>query len=101
MTNEETRAVDFEIAPGEWIHVEGLQIDRRRGNELRVVLPDGRAAIAEGRRPAEDGWVVVLDDHSDFTGGLNLGESLAYFLGWELGRDELPEWVERFLIAVG
>jgi hypothetical protein len=96
-----TRTVDFEISPGEVIRVEGLQRDRRRGNDLRVTLPDGRAAVAEGRRPSEPGWVVVLDDKSDFTGGLNLAESLAVLMGWRIAMEEEPEWLDRFLAALG
>jgi hypothetical protein len=95
-----TRTVDFEISPSELIRVEGLQGDRRRGNDLRVTLPDGRAAVAEGRRPSEPGWVVVLEDDSDFTGGLNLAESLAVWMGWRIGIEEAPEWLDRFLAAL-
>jgi len=99
MSSTTTRTVDFEIAPGKAVRVEGLQLDRRRGNDLRVTLPDGRTATAEGRRPTEGGWVVVLDDETDFIGGLNLGESLAYLMSWDPD-EEPPEWVDRFLIEV-
>ena len=95
-----TSAIEFEISPGEAIRVEGLQRDRRRGNALRVTLPDGRIVVAEGRRPAEAGWVVVLEDESDFIGGLNLAESLAVLMGWRLAMEEEPDWLDRFLAAI-
>jgi hypothetical protein len=96
-----TRTVEFEIAPGEIVRVEGLPRDRRRGSELAITLPDGRSVVAEGRRPAEEGWVVALADGSDFSGGLNLGEGLALLMGWRgPGVEDEPEWVSRFLAAI-
>ena len=44
----------------------------------------GRSVLAEGRRPSESGWIVELEDGSDFIGGLPLGASLAYLLGYRL-----------------
>jgi len=95
-----TRIIEFEILPGEVIRIEGLQRDRRRRNDLRITLPDGCLVFAEGRKPAELGWVVFLQDESNFTGGLNLGRSLAYLMGWNPGHADEPEWVDRFLEAV-
>ena len=50
--------------------------------------------------PAEAGWVVVLEDESDFIGGLNLAESLAVRMGWRLAMEEEPDWLDRFLAAL-
>ena len=43
--------------------------------------------------------MVVLDDETDFIGGLNLGESLAYLMSWDPD-EKPPKWVDRFLVEV-
>ena len=86
-----TRTVEVEISPGKTIRVEGLQRDRRRRNDLRITLADGRIAFAYGRRPAEEGWVVELADESNFVGGTDLGSSLAFLLGYELAWEDPPD----------
>jgi hypothetical protein len=94
------RTVEVEISPGKTLRVEGLQWDRRRRNDLRITLPDGRIVLAWGRRPAEQGWIVELADHSNSTGGLDLGDSLAFLLGYDLAFEDPPEWLDRFMAAV-
>ena len=46
-------------------------------------------------------WPPALDDGTDFTGGLNLAESLAYLMGWQCGLEDEPDWLDSFLAAVG
>jgi hypothetical protein len=89
------RTVEIPISPSETIRVEGLQHDRRRSNDLRVTLPDGRVILAHGRRPAEGGWEVYFEDESDFVGGTTLSASVALLMGWKFGTEE-PEWLDRF-----
>jgi hypothetical protein len=92
----ETKTVEVLISPGEVIRVEGLQRDRRRRNELRITLPDGRVLLAYGRRPEEDGWEVVAKGGSNALGGDTLVSSIACFMGYDgfwLGGG--PEWLQR------
>lgn len=91
--------VEVPISPSEAIRVEGLQPDRRRRNDLRITLPDGRVVLAHGRRPAEVGWEVYFEDESNVIGGTTLGASLALLMGYKFGGDD-PEWLDRFVDAV-
>ena len=95
-----TQALQFAISPGELILIDGLQRDRRKRNEVRITLPDGRVLEAEGRRPEEEGWFVAFEDGSDAVGGLNLADSIGVLLGWKIGLTERPDWLERFEEAV-
>ena len=89
-----TRTVEIPISPTETIRVEGIQRDRRRSNDLRITLPDGRVILAHGRRP-DEGWEVYFEDHSDVVVGLGPGASVAVLMGWDF-RSEEPEWLDRF-----
>jgi hypothetical protein len=94
-----TKTVEIRISPSETIRVEGLQQDRRRGNDLRITLPDGRVILAHGRRPTDGGWEVYYEDDSDFVGGTTLSASVALLMGWKFGT-EAPEWLDHFDEAV-
>jgi hypothetical protein len=93
------RTVEVPISLNETIHVEGLQRDRRRRNDLRITLPDGRVVLAHGRRPTEGGWEVYFEDLSDIVGGTTLSASIALLMGWKFGGEE-PDWLDVFDAAV-
>lgn len=90
-----TKTIEIPISPSETIRIEGLQRDRRRRNDLRITLPDGRLILAHGQRPAEGGWEVYFEDHSDVIGGTTLLASVALLMGHKFG-EEFPEWVDHF-----
>ena len=97
-----TESVEVPISPDEMIRVEGLQRDRRRRNDLTIILPDGRVIRAHGRSPAEDGWEVYFEDESETIIGDNLVASLARLMGYKRYWDEngRPDWADRLSEAL-
>ena len=95
-----TKNVEISTSGGRAVLVEGLQRDRRRRNDLKITLPDGRVFLAHGRRPNEDGWEVYPEDESDCIIGANLAESLAFLLGYNAWNDKGPDWLDDFAAAV-
>jgi hypothetical protein len=96
----ETKTVEVAISPGQFVRVEGLQRDRRRLNNLRITLPDGRVALGIGRRPEEDGWEVYWEDDSGTVLGSDFIDCFACLLGYEIWEDQHPEWLDRLGEAV-
>ena len=82
---------------GEVFRIAGLQIDRRRSNDLTITLPDSRTVRAHGRRPGEEEWEVYFEDKSGSVVGTDLGTSLADLLR----KDDPYGWGERFVGALG
>jgi hypothetical protein len=98
-----TESVEVPISPDGVIRIEGLQRDRRRRNDLRIILPDGRVIRAHGRGPAEDGWEVYFEDESETIIGDNLVASLAHLMGYKRYWDEdgdRPDWTDRLSKAL-
>jgi hypothetical protein len=96
----ETETIEVRVMGDAVVRVEGLQRDRRRRNDLRITLPDGRVPLAHGRRPSEAGWEVYPEDESACVLGDTLVDSIAYMMGYEPWEDQGPEWRPRLAEAL-
>lgn len=92
-----TETLEVPLSGREVIRVEGVQRDRRRRNDLKITMPDGRVFLAHGRRVKEPGWEVYPEDESDAVGGDTLGGSLVYLLGFGDHGEGGPEWLDRLV----